>query len=130
PPACDRQLRLGVGRAADGRSLPLDPGDTRNGAAGPKSGVPQLSPFDPASERRLVIIADWLPPDFGAVGPYMQIRARSPAERGHDVTLVGLSSTDSSVKHESVSAGTLTELRLAAKPVPRNSLLGRLLWTM
>ena len=38
------------------------------------------SPFDPASERRLVIIADWLPPDFGAVGQYMQMRARSLAE--------------------------------------------------
>src|SRR5229473_187944 len=88
------------------------------------------SPFDPVRERRLVIIADWLPPDFGAVGQYMQMRARSLAERGHDVTLVGLSSTASSVKHEAVSAGTLTELRLAAKPVPRNSLLARLLWTI
>ena len=90
----------------------------------------QLSPFDPASERRLVIIADWLPPDFGAVGQYMQIRARSLAARGHDVTLVGLSSTESSIKQESVTAGTLTEKRLAAKPVPHKSLLGRLLWTM
>jgi hypothetical protein len=90
----------------------------------------QQSPFDPASERRLVIIADWLPPDFGAVGQYMQMRARSLAARGHDVTLVGLSSTESVVKHETVGAGTLTELRLAAKPVPRNSLFRRLLWTM
>ena len=77
------------------------------------------SPFDPASERRVVIIADWLPPDFGAVGQYMQMRARGLAERGHDVTLVGLSSTASSVKHEAMAAGTLTELRLLAKPVPR-----------
>ncbi len=66
----------------------------------------------------------WLPPDFGAVGQYMQMRARSLAERGHDVTLVGLSSAGSSVKRESVSAGTLTEIRLAATPVPRTSLLG------
>ena len=90
----------------------------------------QQSPFDPATERRLVIIADWLPPDFGAVGQYMQMRARSLAEQGHDVTLVGLSSTASSVKHEAVAAGTLTELRLAARPVPRDSLIGRLLWTI
>ena len=81
-------------------------------------------------QRRLVIIADWLPPDFGAVGQYMQMRARSLAEQGHDVTLVGLSSTASSVKHEAVAAGTLTELRLAARPVPRDSLIGRLLWTI
>src|SRR6266404_294076 len=90
----------------------------------------QQSPFDAARERRIVIIADWLPPDFGAVGQYMQMRARSLAERGHEVTLVGLSSTERSVKHERMAAGTLTEIRLAAKPVPRNSLIGRLLWTV
>jgi len=88
------------------------------------------SPFDPVRERRLVIIADWLPPDFGAVGQYMQMRARSLAERGHDVTLVGLSSAESSVKREPVATGTLTEVRLASRPVPRDSLVGRLLWTI
>ena len=50
------------------------------------------SPFDLATERRVVIIADWLPPDFGAVGQYMQLRARALAEQGHDVTLIGLAS--------------------------------------
>ena len=88
------------------------------------------SPFDPARERRLVIIADWLPPDFGAVGQYMQMRARSLAERGHDVTLVGLSSAVSSVKRESMGTGMLTEVCLASRPVPRDSLVGRLFWTM
>ncbi|HZP99728.1 MAG TPA: glycosyltransferase [Reyranella sp.] len=88
------------------------------------------SPFDIASERRLVIIADWLPPDFGAVGQYMQMRARALADRGHDVTLVGLSSTANSVRHESRGKGTLEEIRLHAAPVPRGSFVGRLLWTM
>ena len=50
------------------------------------------SPFDLATERRIVIIADWLPPDFGAVGQYMQMRAEHLAEHGHEVTLVGLAS--------------------------------------
>ncbi len=50
----------------------------------------EQSPFDLATERRVVIIADWLPPDFGAVGQYMQMRAEHLAERGHEVTLVGL----------------------------------------
>jgi glycosyl transferase family 4 len=90
----------------------------------------EQSPFDPLRERRLVIMADWLPPDFGAVGQYMQMRARGLAERGHDVTLVGLSSTESSTKSETVGPGTLTEIRLAATPVPRGSLVGRLLWTI
>ena len=90
----------------------------------------ERSPFDPASERRIVIIADWLPPDFGAVGQYMQMRARAFAERGHDVTLVGLSSTSASVTREAIGAGNLTEIRLAARPVPRGSLVSRLLWTI
>jgi hypothetical protein len=88
------------------------------------------SPFDPATERRVVIIADWLPPDFGAVGQYMQLRARALAEQGHDVTLIGLASGGSSVRHEARGKGTLTEVRLAARPVPRGSLLSRLIWTL
>jgi hypothetical protein len=88
------------------------------------------SPFDVAHERRIVIIADWLPPDFGAVGQYMQLRARALAERGHDVTLIGLASGASSERREARGGGTLTELRLQARPVPRGSLLGRLAWTV
>jgi len=88
------------------------------------------SPFDPAKERRLVIIADWLPPDFGAVGQYMQMRARALAEQGHDVTLVGLARGAGSVVHETRGKGSLTEIRLQARPVPRGSLLGRLAWTI
>ncbi len=91
----------------------------------------EQSPFDdPMSERRIVIIADWLPPDFGAVGQYMQMRARALAERGHEVTLVGLASGGASVRQERVGEGTLTEIRLAARPVPRGSLAGRLMWTI
>jgi len=87
-----------------------------------------LSPFDPA-EKRLVIIADWLPPDFGAVGQYMLLRAQALADRGHDVTLIGLSTTAGSTRHEGRGKGTLTEIRLRARPVPRGSLIGRMIWT-
>ena len=88
------------------------------------------SPFDLATERRVVIIADWLPPDFGAVGQYMQLRARGLAEQGHDVTLIGLASGAGSLCRETRGKGTLTEVRLAARPVPRGSLLSRLMWTL
>lgn len=88
------------------------------------------SPFDVASERRVVIIADWLPPDFGAVGQYMQLRAQALAEQGHDVTLIGLASGAGSVRRQARGKGTLAELRLAARAVPRGSLLGRLMWTL
>ena len=87
------------------------------------------SPFDLASERRVVIIADWLPPDFGAVGQYMQMRARALAEQGHDVTLLGLSSGEEAARQETRGKGTLTEVRLATRPVPRRSFLARLVWT-
>lgn len=90
----------------------------------------EQSPFDSAKERRVVIIADWLPPDFGAVGQYMQMRAQGLAEQGHDVTLVGLSTGSGSKTHQERGKGSLTEIRRAARPVPRGSLLGRMLWTI
>lgn len=88
------------------------------------------SPFDIVRERRLVIIADWIPPDFGAVGQYMQMRARALAQLGHDVTLVGLSSTENSTRHEAIGKGSLTALRLLTGAVPRASLAARLVWTI
>jgi hypothetical protein len=88
------------------------------------------SPFDFPADRRVVIIADWLPPDFGAVGQYMQLRARALAERGHDVTLIGLASGAGSLRRVARGEGTLTELRLAARPVPRGTLFSRLVWTL
>lgn len=90
----------------------------------------EQSPFDPATDRRVVIIADWLPPDFGAVGQYMQMRAQHFAERGHDVTLVGLATKAASTVQEPRGMGSLTEIRLQARPVPRGSLVTRLLWTI
>ncbi len=90
----------------------------------------EQSPFDIASEPRVVIIADWLPPDFGAVGQYMQMRAEYLAERGHEVTLVGLATTSPSIVRREIGKGVLTELRLQARPVPRGSLVTRLGWTI
>ena len=90
----------------------------------------EQSPFDLATERRVVIIADWLPPDFGAVGQYMQMRAEHLAERGHEVTLVGLATAAASTVQRDIGTGRLTEIRLQARPVPRGSLVTRLLWTI
>ena len=88
------------------------------------------SPFDLERENRLVILADWLPPDFGAVGQYMQLRARALAERGHEVTLIGLSSSAGSVCREPIGSGHLTEVRLSAGAVPRASFMLRFVWTL
>lgn len=94
------------------------------------TGLFEQSPFDPVKERRIVIIADWLPPDFGAVGQYMQMRAERLAEQGHEVTLVGLTTGAGSTVHDERGRGRLTEIRLSARPVPRGSLSGRMLWTI
>ena len=58
--------------------------------------------------KRLVYICDWLPPDFGAVGQYAVLDAREWASDGWAVTLVGLTSGQSS--------------RQAAEPVGEGSL--------
>lgn len=90
----------------------------------------EKNPFDPAREHRLVIIADWLPPDFGAVGQYMQMRAQALAAEGHSVTLIGLTTGNASRGQREIGKGSLTEIRLSARPVPRHSLAGRMLWTI
>jgi hypothetical protein len=90
----------------------------------------EQSPFHPATDRRLVMIADWLPPDFGAVGQYAQMRAEHLADLGHHVTLVGLASATASRVSRDRGKGRLTEIRLRARPVPRGSLTARLLWTI
>jgi hypothetical protein len=88
------------------------------------------SPFDPVREPRLVLFADSLPPDFGAVGQYALMRAEVLAERGHQVDLFGLSSVAASVESRKHGPGSLTVTRIAARPVPRTSLLARLVWTL
>ena len=46
------------------------------------------------------------------------------------MTLIGLASGGGSLRSEARGKGTLTEVRLAARPVPRGSLLSRLMWTL
>jgi len=58
------------------------------------------------------------------------MRAAHLAERGHEMTLVGLSTASGSVARREIGKGVLTELRLQARPVPRGSLVTRLAWTI
>src|SRR5258708_34297585 len=88
------------------------------------------SPFDPVREPRLVLFADSLPPDFGAVGQSALMGAEVLAGRGHQVDLFGLSSIAASVESRRHGQGSLTVTRIWARPVPRGSLLTRLVWTL
>jgi hypothetical protein len=76
--------------------------------------------------RRVCLLCDWLPPDFGAVGQYALLRARERAAAGDDVTLVGISSTATSDETE----GRLRVVRLRRPPYDRGRFLQRAIWTL
>jgi hypothetical protein len=75
-------------------------------------------------------ICDWLPPDFGAVGQYSLIFARSQAIEGRSVVLGGLSSRGHEEIIEACGKGRLRIVKLAAKPYEKANFKTRLLWTL
>ncbi|MCW5713908.1 MAG: hypothetical protein KIT43_05280 [Bauldia sp.] len=81
-------------------------------AAAARAGAPTL------------IVCDWIPPAFGAVGQYMMRRARIAAEAGGDVTLVGLGDVEG-VETAAIGEGTLTIVRLAALDADKKASLWR-----
>ncbi|MBC7655557.1 MAG: hypothetical protein H7147_00095 [Frankiaceae bacterium] len=79
---------------------------------------------------RIVLLCDWLPPDFGAVGQYAIGFARELAVAGHEVSLVGFSSRQSSCETEDVGSGQLLTRRLHRPVYNRENLLLRAWWTL
>lgn len=79
---------------------------------------------------RILILCDWLPPDFGAVGQYALAYARDLACAGHDVTLLGLSTQRSSESVEELRPGRLVVRRVARPAYNKNSQLRRAVWTV
>jgi hypothetical protein len=86
----------------------------------------------PAATRaqRIVYLADWLPPDFGAVGQYALAAARRLAGEGREVLLAGLSSERDSETIEPHGEGRLRVLRLATDAYDRSDWLARAGWTL
>jgi Glycosyl transferase 4-like domain len=81
--------------------------------------------------KRLAYICDWLPPDFGAVGQYAMLFARQWAREGWAVTLVGLTSGESSCQAaEPVGEGSVEVLRVHRRTYQRQKFFSRLLWTV
>lgn len=73
-----------------------------------------------------IIVCDWIPPAFGAVGQYMDQRARKLAAGGEQAVLIGLGETAGSETGEN-----LTIVRLAAPKLPKTaSLFRRALWAL
>lgn len=83
-----------------------------------------------AARQRIVLLCDWLPPDFGAVGQYAVGFARELAEQGHQVTLVGFSSTAASEESEAVGAGHVRTRRLFRPTYDRADWFNRAVWTI
>lgn len=82
-----------------------------------------------SSGRGVLILTDWLPPDFGAVGQYALQDARQLAAQGQQVELVGFSSTRPGVEVERPGTGELRILRLPSLPYARDRWVERALWT-
>jgi len=96
-----------------------------------RSAVALQRSFAQVTNKRLVYLCDWLPPDFGAVGQYALLEARDWADKGWDVTLVGLTSGPSS--QESIEAagkgGSLVIVRVHRRTYRKQKLLRRMIWT-
>jgi len=79
---------------------------------------------------RIVLLCDWLPPDFGAVGQYAVGFARELAIAGHQVSLVGFSSSHASCETEDFGAGQVLTRRLHRPAYDRNNFFIRAWWTL
>ena len=77
-----------------------------------------------------VVICDWLPPDFGAVGQYALRFARRDVENGQSIVLVGLSRSADTVVELSIGDKTLTVVRIKTRATPRDGLVRRAAWTL
>jgi glycosyltransferase involved in cell wall biosynthesis len=80
--------------------------------------------------KKILILCDWLPPDFGAVGQYAVGFAKDLAEQGHQVSLTGFSSLASSQKKESSGVGTVLTRRIYRSQYDRGNFIKRGLWTL
>jgi hypothetical protein len=81
--------------------------------------------------KRLVYICDWLPPDFGAVGQYAVLFAHQWAREGWAVTLVGLTSGESSHQvAEPIGEGSVEVLRVHRRTYQKQKFASRLVWTI
>ncbi len=78
----------------------------------------------------LVMVCDWLPPSFGAVGQYMLEFAKEQAFSGSQALLIGLGHDAIETETRPVGQGSLTVWRLAAPPATKGSLLQRGLWAL
>lgn len=86
--------------------------------------------FQRSPGQRLLLLCDWLPPDFGAVGQYILIRAGELAADGHHVVVYGFSTEARATTLTRHGSGTLKVVYLAQGAYDKNRLLRRAWWTL
>jgi hypothetical protein len=79
---------------------------------------------------RILMLCDWLPPDFGAVGQYAVGFAKELATAGHAVTLVGFSSTAASEEASAETGGRLVVRRIRRPLEGRRDFATRVSWML
>jgi hypothetical protein len=78
--------------------------------------------------RRIVLLTDWLPPEFSAVSQYAVLIAREEAEKGADVILVGTRTAENTHTIQSAGVGSLRIIGIRRPMVMRANWVRRLLW--
>lgn len=79
---------------------------------------------------RILMLCDWLPPDYSAVGQYTARFARELAGAGHDVTLVGLSSAAAGVESHAFGSGRLVVRKVRCPGEGEGGLARRVRWML
>ena len=95
--------------------------------------LPSPEFFDPTQRpqaQRIVLLCDWLPPDFGAVGQYTQQRGFQLARAGHQVQIFGFSSAKRNTDNHTFGAGSLAIHYIYRGSYNKNSLIARAFWTL
>ncbi len=78
-----------------------------------------------------MLLCDWLPPDFGAVGQYSLQRAEQLAGEGHHVTLIGFASQARADRCEQTAAGGRLHVQfLDRSAYDKSKLIKRAWWTL
>ena len=93
--------------------------------------MPRTPPsHDGRAGCRIVILTDWLPPEFSAVSQYAIQIAREEAATGAQVVLVGTRSTASTDVSQVLGGGSLRIIGIRRPPVDRGHWIKRLAWTL
>ena len=79
----------------------------------------------------LFYLADWLPPEFGAVGQYGLVFARETASAGRHVVLIGFTRGTTRSEVERFASGGILEItRIAISTYDKANYVSRLLWLL